>query len=105
MTTYWEQEHLSLPEKDSQISNLKANLMQEYELLDRELRFLFDEYSMLLRIVDEKLSTQSPICIFNATSYSLPETFDLDYIGILIHLIIPICIYAVSYTHLTLPTT
>lgn len=93
MTTYWEQEHLSLPEKDSQISNLKANLMQEYELLDRELRFLFDEYSMLLRIVDEKLSTQSPICIFNATSYSLPETFDLDYIGILIHLIIPICIY------------
>ena len=29
MTTYWEQEHLSLPEKDSQISNLKANLMQE----------------------------------------------------------------------------
>lgn len=87
MTTYWEQEHLSLPEKDSQISNLKANLMQEYELLDRELRFLFDEYSMLLRIVDEKLSTQSPICIFNATSYSLPETFDLDYIGILIHLI------------------
>lgn len=93
MASYWEQEHLSLPEKNLQISNLKASLMQEYELLDRELRFLFDEYSMLLRIVDEKLSTQSPICIFNATSYSLPETFDLDYIGILIHLIIPICIY------------
>lgn len=93
MATYWEQEHLSLPEKNLQISNLKAGLMHEYELLDRELRFLFDEYSMLLRIVDEKLSTQSPICIFNATSYSLPETFDLDYIGILIHLIIPICTY------------
>ena len=93
MATYWEQEHLSLPEKNAQISTLKTNLMQEYELLDRELRFLFDEYSLLLRTVDEKLSTQSPICIFNATSYVLPETFDLDYIGILSHLIIPICIY------------
>lgn len=91
MLAHWEQEHYALPEQDSQINNLKISLMREYETLDGELRYLFDQIGLLLRTVSEKLVSQSNECIFNATTYESPEELGIDYIGRLSQLIIPIC--------------
>ena len=91
MLVHWEQEHYALPVHDSHINNLKISLMREYETLDGELRYLFDQIGLLLRTVSEKLVYQSNECIFNATTYESPEELVIDYIGILSQLIIPIC--------------
>lgn len=91
MLAHWEQEHYALPVPNTQISNLKISLMREYETLDGELRYLFDQIGILLRTVSEKLVSQSNECIFNATTYESPEELVIDYIGILSQLIIPIC--------------
>lgn len=91
MLTHWEQEHYALVEPDSHIYNLKTSLMREYESLDGELRFLFDQIGLLLRTVREKLISQSYECIFNATTYVSPDELSIDYMGILSRLIIPIC--------------
>lgn len=93
MLTHWEQEHYALPEPNDQIANLKISLMREYETLDGELRYLFDQIGILLRTVSEKLASQSNECIFNATTYESPEELVIDHIGILSQLIIPICIF------------
>lgn len=98
MLTHWEQEHFALPVPNREVSDLKISLMREYETLDGELRFLFDQIGILLRIVGEKLVSKSNECIFNATTYESPEELVNDYIGILCKLIIPIC----SFEH-TLP--
>lgn len=91
MLAHWEQEHYALPVSNTQILNLKVSLMKEYETLDGELRYLFDQIGLLLRTVSEKLVFQSNECIFNATTYESPEELVIDYIGILSQLIIPIC--------------
>lgn len=91
MLAHWEQEHYALPVSNTQILNLKVSLMREYETLDGELRYLFDQIGLLLRTVSEKLVFQSNECIFNATTYESPEELVIDYIGILSQLIIPIC--------------
>ncbi len=91
MLAHWEQEHYALPVQDPHINNLKISLMREYETLDGELRYLFDQIGLLLRTVSEKLVYQSNECIFNATTYESPEELVIDYIGILSQLIIPIC--------------
>ena len=91
MLAHWEQEHYALPVPNTQISNLKTSLMREYETLDGELRYLFDQIGILLRTISEKLVSQSNECIFNATTYESPDELVIDYIGILSQLIIPIC--------------
>ena len=91
MLKHWEQEHLALPTHNSQIDNLKSSLMSEYEALDGELRYLFDQIGLLLRTVREKLIPQYSVCIFNATTYVSPNELELDHLGILCQLIIPIC--------------
>lgn len=91
MLTHWEQEHYALPEPNGDIANLKISLMREYETLDGELRYLFDQIGILIRTVNEKLVSQFNECIFNATTYQSPEEIVIDHIGILSQLIIPIC--------------
>lgn len=91
MLNHWEQEHYALDESNHQIYNLKTRLMREYETLDGELRYLFDQIGLLLRTVREKLIPQPYECIFNATTYESPDELTIDYIGILSRLIIPIC--------------
>lgn len=93
MRTYWEQDHVSIKDKDPQINQLKVNLTAEYEALDNELRFLFDKYGILLRTVREKLTDSSAVCIFTATSYPSVSENLRDYISTLCHLIIPICLF------------
>lgn len=94
LSSYWVQEHLAVEEQNPQINNLKTKLMANYESLDKDLRYLFDEYGMLLRAVKEKFSTKPSECIFNATTYHFPHSTEwLNYVDILCHQIIPICLF------------
>lgn len=94
LNSYWVQEHLAIKESNPKINNLKSRLMSDYETLDKDLRYLFDEYGMLLRAVKEKYSTKQSECIFNATTYHFPHSAEwLNYIDILCQQIIPLCLF------------